>query len=157
MCAFRLLLIVSAAAGLGTTKMGIASSPSPAEPTAVPGTKLHDNVAYIKPGYKFIDRGDAVGVMREQPQLKTGTYVCPCHSNDQTRKCEMVFTTRRITCRSGLCVGGTCLLTASAPTVRRRVITKRSRMRRTSPITMIVDAISLMPLMYARSQTRFRN
>ena len=99
--------------------MGFASSPAPTEPTAVPGTELHDNVAYIKPGYKFVHRGDAVDVMPESGQVKTGTYTCPCHSKDPTRKCEMVFTTRRITCRSGSCVGGSCLLTSAAPKVRR--------------------------------------
>ncbi len=43
---FTLLVIVSAAAGLGTTKMGVVGSPAPTGPTAVPGTELHDNVAY---------------------------------------------------------------------------------------------------------------
>ena len=120
LCAFTLLLIVSAAAGLGTTKMGIASSPATTEPTAVPGTELHDNVAYIKPGYSFVNRGDAVDVVPDNGQVKTGTYTCSCHSKDPTGKCEMVFTTRRITCRSGSCVGGSCRLTASvAPAVRR--------------------------------------
>jgi hypothetical protein len=120
LCAFTLLLIVSAAAGLRTARMEIASSPSPAEPTAVPGTELHDNVAYIKPGYSFVNRGDAVDVVPDGGAVKTGTYTCPCHSKDPTRKCEMVFTTRRITCRSGSCVNGSCLLTARvAPTARR--------------------------------------
>ncbi len=117
LCAFVLLLIVLAAAGLGTTRMGITSSPAPA---AVPGTEVHDNVAYIKPGYKFVNRGDAVDVVPDGGAVKTGTYTCPCHSKDSTRKCEMVFTTRRITCRSGSCVGSSCLLTATlAPGVRR--------------------------------------
>ena len=119
LCAFALLLIVLAAAGLGTTKVGIASSPAPTEPAAVPGTELHDNVAYIKPGYKFVNRGDAVDVVPDSGQVKTGTYTCSCHSKYVTGKCEMVFTTRRITCRSGSCVGGSCLLTGSARTVRR--------------------------------------
>jgi hypothetical protein len=116
---FTLLLIVSATAGLGTTRMGIVGSPAPTESTPVPGTALHDNVAYIKPGYKFVDRGDAVDVMRELVQVKTGSYTCPCNRKDGTGKCEMVFTTRRITCRSGSCAGRSCLLTSSAPTVRR--------------------------------------
>lgn len=113
--AFLLLLVFLGSAVLGISRMNGAGSPAP---TVVPGTELHDNVAYLKPGYKFVDRGDAVDVVREQPQYKTGTYTCPCHNKDQTRKCEMVFTTRRITCRSGSCVGS-CLLTAAAPAVRR--------------------------------------
>jgi hypothetical protein len=117
--AFTSFLMVLSAAGLGSTGMSVSRAPAHGESTAVPGTELHDNVAYIKPGYKFIDRGDSVDVMREQPNYKTGTYTCPCHSKDSSRKCEVVFTTRRITCRSGSCVGGSCLLTASAPTVRR--------------------------------------
>ena|SRR5438132_5245051 len=119
-CTFTLLLIGLAAAGLGTTRMGIASSPAPVEPAAVPGTELHDNVAYIKPGYKFVDRGDAVDVVPESGAVKTGTYTCSCHSKYPSGKCEMVFTTRRITCRSGSCVGGRCVLTAAlAPGARR--------------------------------------
>ena len=117
--AFTSLLIVSVAAGLGTTKMGIAGSALPGEPTTVPGTELHDNVAYIKPGYKFVNRGDAVDVVPDGGAVKTGTYTCPCHRKDGTGKCEMVFTTRRITCRSGSCVGGSCLLAASARAVSR--------------------------------------
>src|SRR5437667_8458590 len=119
LCAFTLLLIVLAAAGLGTTTMGIAGSPAPAEPVAVPGTELHDNVAYIKPGYKFVNRGDGVDVVPDNGAVKTGTYTCSCHSKYPNGKCEMVFTTRRITCRSGSCVGGSCLLTASARATRR--------------------------------------
>jgi len=119
LCAFTLLLIVLAAAGLGTTKMGIASSPAPAEPVAVPGSEVHDNVAYIKPGYSFVNRGDAVDVVPDNGAVKTGTYTCPCHSKYPSGKCEMVFTTRRITCRSGSCVGGSCLLTAYARATRR--------------------------------------
>ena len=120
LCALTLLLIVSAAVGLGITKIGIAGSPTPVERAAVPGTELHDNVAYIKPGYEFVNRGDAVDVVPESGVVKTGTYTCACHSKDPTRKCEMVFTTRRITCRSGSCVGGSCLLKASlAPGSRR--------------------------------------
>ena len=119
LCAFTLLLIGLEAAGLGTTKIGIPASPSLSKPTAVPGTELHDNVAYIKPGYKFVNQGDAVDVVPDGGAVKTGTYTCPCHSKDPTRKCEMVFTTRRITCRSGSCVGGSCLLTSVARAVRR--------------------------------------
>ena len=120
LCAFTLLLIVSAVAGLGTSTMEVAGSPASSEPRAVPGTELHDNIAYIKPGYLFVNRGDAVDVVREQQpaNYKTGTYTCPCHRKDGTGKCEMVFTTRRITCRTGSCVNGSCLLTASAPTSR---------------------------------------
>ena len=119
LCALTLFVFVLASAVPGATTMNDAASVAPTVPTAVPGTELHDNVAYIKPGYKFVDRGDAVDVMREQQQYKMGTYVCPCHNKDRTRKCEMVFTERRITCRSGSCVGGSsCLLTASAPTSR---------------------------------------
>jgi hypothetical protein len=113
------LALILGVGGLGTTRMEIASSPVPTEPTAVPGTELHDNVAYIKPGYSFVNRGDAVDVVPESGQVKTGTYTCPCHRKDGTGKCEMVFTTRRITCRSGSCVGGSCLLTASARAVSR--------------------------------------
>ncbi|MFS8085695.1 MAG: hypothetical protein ACMG6H_08710 [Acidobacteriota bacterium] len=115
---FTFSLIVLSAAGLGRTGTSLSHSPSYGELTVVPGTELHDNVAYIKAGYKFVDRGDAVDVVREQANYKTGTYTCPCRSKDRTRKCEMVFTTRRITCRSGTCVGGSCLLTAVAPTSR---------------------------------------
>ena len=119
LCAFRLLLIVLVAAGLGITRMGFAGSPAPAEPAAVPGTELHDNVAYIKPGYSFVNRGDAVDVVPNGGAVKTGTYTCSCHSK-YAGKCEMVFTTKRITCRSGSCVGGRCLLTAAlAPGARR--------------------------------------
>jgi len=94
-----------------------------AEPAAVPGTELHDNVAYIKDGYKFVDRGDAVDVVRVGRvglNVKTGTYTCPCHRKDGTGKCEMVFTTRRISCRTGSCIGVSCLLTASIPVGTRR-------------------------------------
>src|SRR6184192_2500327 len=93
--AFTLLLIVLVAAGLGTTRMGIADSPTPAEPAAVLGTELHDNVAYIKPGYSFVNRGDAVDVVPDGGAVKTGTYTCSCHSK-YAGKCEMVFTTKRI-------------------------------------------------------------
>ena len=118
--AFTLLLIVLVAAGQGTTKMGITGSPAPTEPVAVPGTELHDNVAYIKPGYSFVNRGDAVDVLPDGGAVKTGTYTCSCHSKYPNGECEMVFTTKRITCRSGSCVGGRCLLTAAvAPAVRR--------------------------------------
>ena|SRR5438105_4547103 len=117
--AFTTLLIVLAAAGLVSTRNGIAGSPAPTEPAAVPGTELHDNVAYIKPGYSFVNRGDAVDVVPDSGAVKTGTYTCACHSKDPNGKCEMVFTTRRITCRRGSCVGS-CLLKASlAPAVRR--------------------------------------
>lgn len=95
-------------------------NPAPAEPAAVPGTEVHDNVAYIKDGYKFVDRGDAVDVVREGSLgIKMGTYTCPCHRKDGTGKCEMVFTTRRITCRTGSCIGSSCLLTGSTPIKRR--------------------------------------
>ena len=113
---FTLLVTSLTSAGSRTTRMKIAGSPSAAEATAVPGTELHDNVAYIKPGYKFVKRGDAVDVLPEGGKFKTGTYVCPCNSRDRTRKCEMVFTTRRITCRRGSCAGGSCLLTPAVPT-----------------------------------------
>ena len=119
-CTFTLLLIGLAAAGLGTTRIETARSPAPTEPVAVPGTELHDNVAYIKPGYSFVNRGDAVDVVPDDGAVKTGTYTCSCHSKYPNGKCEMVFTTRRIACRKGSCVGGTCLLTASIARAVRR-------------------------------------
>jgi hypothetical protein len=112
-------LLALSAADSASTERNVGRSPSHSEPAAVPGTELHDNVAYIKDGYRFVDRGDAVDVFREGLKIKTGTYTCPCHRKDGTGKCEMIFTTRRITCRTGSCVGVSCLLTASAPAVRR--------------------------------------
>jgi len=117
--ALTLIIIVPVSAGLGTTAPKMGSSPLVS--TAVPGTEVHDNIAYIKSGYTFVDRGDAVDVVREgPPRYKTGTYTCPCNRKDGTGKCEMVFTTRRITCRTGSCVGVSCLLKAYTPTLQRR-------------------------------------
>jgi hypothetical protein len=119
---FTSILMFLSAAGLQSTGMNVSGSPAHAEPAAVPGTEVHDNVAHIKAGYMFVDRGDAVDVVRENPKYKTGTYTCPCNRKDGTGKCEMVFTTRRITCRTGSCVGVSCLLRASgasAPSIRR--------------------------------------
>ena len=109
-------LILAIATGLGFADP-IKESPTAAS-AAVPGTELYDNVAHIKAGYHFVDGGASVTVIQDPLQKIMGHYTCPCNSKDKTRKCEMVFTTRRITCRTGTCVGRTCLLTASAPISR---------------------------------------
>lgn len=80
--------------------------------TAVPGTELRRNVATVKPGYEFVNRGSAVDVVNKNKSFKTGTYVCPCGGNDPNRKCDIVFSPTQITCKSGSC-SGSCLLTAA--------------------------------------------
>ena len=117
MFVFASMVMLISPAGLGRAGVGVTS---PSEPAVVPGTELHDNVAYIKDGYKFVDHGDSVDVVREGSLgVKMGTYTCPCHRKDGTGKCEMVFTTRRISCRTGSCIGVSCLLTGSTLIKRR--------------------------------------
>lgn len=117
LCAFTLLVIVLASAGSGKTKTKIGGSPAPTPPTAVPGTELRGNVATVKPGFRFVDRGRSVDVMNTRKFINTGTYVCPCNSDDPARRCDLVFSPTIIKCKSGSC-GGSCLLSAAAPTMR---------------------------------------
>ena len=116
LCAFTLPVIVLASAGRGTTKTEIGSSPAPTPPTVVTGTELRGNVATVKPGYRFVDRGRSVDVMNTRKFIITGTYVCPCNSNDPARRCDLVFSPTIIKCKSGSC-SGSCLLSAAAPTM----------------------------------------
>ncbi|MEO6391732.1 MAG: hypothetical protein ABIP75_07760 [Pyrinomonadaceae bacterium] len=109
-------LILAIATGLGIADP-IKESPTTAT-AAVPGTELHDNVAYIKTGYHFVNSGASVQVVQDPLQKITGNYTCPCPGKDKTKKCRMEFTPRRITCRIGTCAGRACLLTASAPISR---------------------------------------
>jgi hypothetical protein len=117
--ALTLVLMAVSSAGRGTTGTE-ASFPAPT-PVAVGGTDLRRNVATVKPGYKFVKRGHAVDVVRTRNGIRTGTYVCPCNSNDPARLCDIVFAPTEITCKSGSCGGNasSCLLTA-APQVMRQ-------------------------------------
>jgi hypothetical protein len=63
---FTSLLMLLSAASLESTGMNVSGSMAHAEPAAVPGTEVHDNIAYVKSGYTFVDRGDAVDVVRER-------------------------------------------------------------------------------------------
>lgn len=121
LCAIALLVIVLSSAGRGTTKPEIGSSltPTPTPPAAVPGTELRGLVATVKPGYRFVSRGSSVDVMNIRKNIITGTYVCPCNSNDPARRCEIRFSPTLITCKSVSCSGGSCVLSAATPTLRR--------------------------------------
>ena len=120
LCTFTLLAIALSSAGSRTTKTEIGSSPAPTPtPTAVPGTELRGRVATVKPGYRFVNQGGSVGVMSVRKGIIVGTYVCPCGSSDPARKCDLVFSPTYITCKSGSCSSGSCLLTAATPMMRR--------------------------------------
>lgn len=112
--ALTLILMVISSSGRGTTGTEMSGSPAPTPtPKAVPGTELRGRVATVKPGYEFVKRANAVDVVNTRKSFRTGTYVCPCSSNDPNRKCEIVFLPTQITCKNGSCSSGSCLLTAA--------------------------------------------
>jgi hypothetical protein len=112
--ALTLILMAVSSSGRGTTRTEMSGSPAPTPtPTAVPGTELRHNVAPVKPGYEFVKRERSVDVVNTRKSFRTGTYVCPCSSNDPNRKCDIVFSPTQITCKNGSCSSGSCLLTAA--------------------------------------------
>lgn len=120
--ALTLILMAVSSAGRGTSRTE-ASSPAPIPtPVAVAGTELRRNVATVKAGYTFVKRGHAVDVVKTRSGIRTGTYVCPCNSNDPARLCDIVFAPTEITCKSGSCSGNasSCLLTAAPPLMMRQ-------------------------------------
>jgi hypothetical protein len=120
--ALTLILMAVSSASRGTTRTEMSGSPAPApSPVAVAGTELRRNVATVKPGYTFVKRGHSVDVVKTRNGIRTGTYVCPCNSNDPARMCDIVFAPTAITCKGGSCSGNasSCLLTA-APLVMRQ-------------------------------------
>jgi hypothetical protein len=117
--ALTLILMAVSSSSRGTTRTGISGSPAPTPtPTAVPGTELRRNVATVKPGYEFVKRANSVDVVNTRKSFRTGTYVCPCNSNDPNRKCDIVFAPTQITCKGGSCSSGECLLTAAPQMMR---------------------------------------
>jgi hypothetical protein len=112
--ALTLILMVVSSSGRGTTGTELSGSPAPTPtPRAVPGTELRGRVATTKPGYVFVKRANSVDVVDTRKSFRTGTYVCPCNSNDPNRKCDIVFSPTQITCKNGSCSSGSCLLTAA--------------------------------------------
>ena len=117
LCILTLLFVALSSSGVGTTKNAKSRAHAGSSPAAVPGTELRGNVATVKPGYRFVSRGSSVDVMNMRKGNITGTYVCPCNSNDPARRCDLRFSPTSITCKSGSC-SGTCLLSAATPTNR---------------------------------------
>ena len=111
--ALTLILMTISSSGRGT-RMEMSGSPAPTPtPTAVPGTELRGRVATTKPGDDFVNKGRSVDVVNTRKSFRTGTYVCPCSSNDPNRKCDIVFSPTQITCKNGSCSSGSCMLTAA--------------------------------------------
>ena len=116
---FTLVFMNSSAAGVGWAKTKRNRAHVVSSPTVVPGTELHGNVAKVKPGYRFVQRENGVGVINLRTNANIGTYTCPCKSTDPNRKCELIFSPIYITCKGGSCGGVTsCLLVGNVPSLR---------------------------------------
>lgn len=119
--ALTLVLMAVLSAGRGLTRAAMGGLPvATPSPVAVPGTELRRNVATVKPGYEFVKREIGVTVVNIRTNAYIGAYTCPCGSSDPNRKCDLVFSPTRITCKGGSCGGShSCLLVGSTPTMRR--------------------------------------
>jgi len=116
---FTLVVMNSSAAGVGWAKTKKSRAHVVSSPTVVPGTELHGNVAKVKPGYRFVQRENGVGVINLRTNANIGTYTCPCKSTDPNRKCELIFSPTYITCKGGSCGGVTsCLLVGNVASLR---------------------------------------
>jgi hypothetical protein len=119
--ALTLILMAVSSASMGTIRTEMRDAPAPTPtPVAVAGSELRRNVATVKPGYTFVKRAHSVDVVKTRNGIRTGTYVCPCNSNDPARLCDIVFAPTEITCKSGSCSGNasSCLLTAKPLVMR---------------------------------------
>jgi hypothetical protein len=116
LAAFVLAAIALASADSQTIKTEMSVAGTDSQPKSVPGSVNRGNGAVVKPGYTFVNRGDAIDVMPVGGGFKTGTYVCPCGSSDANKKCKLVFSPRQILCKQGSCSGGRCLLVPAEPT-----------------------------------------
>jgi len=119
LCILTLIFVTLTSAGVGTAKAKKSRAHAGGSPTVVPGTELHGNVAKVKPGYRFVQRENGVGVINIRTNANMGTYTCPCKT-DPNRKCELIFSPTYITCKNGSCGASvtSCVLLGSVPTMR---------------------------------------